>query len=85
LQFWKQGEDLAILLGSNRPHNKNQTKKQRKTKREKNKERLRTMKEILTLRFDCVTPILEIHLGNTMTWFLWDPTCFGDLISIRLL
>jgi hypothetical protein len=42
LQFWKQGEDSAILLASNRPHNKDQTKQQRKTEREKNRERLRT-------------------------------------------
>jgi hypothetical protein len=42
LQFWKQQEDSAILLASNRPHNKDQTKKQRKTEREKNGERLRT-------------------------------------------
>jgi hypothetical protein len=35
-------EYLAILLANNRPHNKDQTKKQRKTKKEKNKERLRT-------------------------------------------
>jgi hypothetical protein len=31
LQFWKQREDSAILLASNRPHNKDETKKQRKT------------------------------------------------------
>jgi hypothetical protein len=42
LQFWKQREDSAILLASNRPHNKDQTKKQRKTKREENSERVRT-------------------------------------------
>ncbi len=35
LQFQKQWEDSAILLASNRPHNKDQTKKQRKTEREK--------------------------------------------------
>jgi hypothetical protein len=39
---WKQWEDSAILLASNRPHKKDQTKKQRKTEREKNRERLRT-------------------------------------------
>jgi hypothetical protein len=42
LQFRKQREDSAILLASNRPHNKDKTKKQRKTEREKNRERLRT-------------------------------------------
>jgi hypothetical protein len=66
----------TILLVSNRPHNKDHTKKQRKTKREKNSERLRTIEEILTLRFDGVIPILEIHLGNTMTWFLWGSNLF---------
>jgi hypothetical protein len=35
LQFWKQREDSAILLASNRPHNKDQTKKQRKTERKR--------------------------------------------------
>jgi hypothetical protein len=65
-------EDLA----SNRPRNKDQTKKQRKTEREKNRERLRTTEEIFTLGFDCVTPILEIHLGNTMTWFMWGSNLF---------
>jgi hypothetical protein len=29
---WKQREDSAILLASNRPHNKDQTKKDRKGK-----------------------------------------------------
>jgi hypothetical protein len=33
LQFQKQREDSAILLASNRPHNKDQTKKQRKGKK----------------------------------------------------
>jgi len=42
LQFQKQREDSAILLASNRPHNKDQTKKHRKKEREKNKGRLRT-------------------------------------------
>ncbi len=42
LQFQKQQENSAILLASNRPHNKDQTKVQRKTEREKNRERLRT-------------------------------------------
>jgi hypothetical protein len=32
LQFQKQQKDSAILLASNRPHNKDQTKKHRKTK-----------------------------------------------------
>jgi len=32
LQFWKQREDSTILLASNRPHNKHQTKKDRKGK-----------------------------------------------------
>jgi hypothetical protein len=32
LQFRKQREDSAILLASNRPHNKDQTKKDRKGK-----------------------------------------------------
>jgi hypothetical protein len=41
LQFRKQQEDSAILLASNRPHNKDWTKKQRKTEREKNRERQR--------------------------------------------
>jgi hypothetical protein len=35
LQFRKQREDSAILLASNRPHNEDQTKKQRKTERER--------------------------------------------------
>ncbi len=65
-------EDLA----SNKPYNKDQTKKQRKTDREKNRERLRTIEEIFTLGFDCVTPILEIHLGNTMMWFMWGSNLF---------
>jgi hypothetical protein len=39
LQFWKQREDSAILLASNRPHNKDRTKKQRKKGKEKLKER----------------------------------------------
>jgi hypothetical protein len=69
-------EDLGILLTNNRPHNKNQTKKQRKIKKERNRERLRTTEEILTLGFDCVTPILETYLGNTMTWFLWGSNLF---------
>jgi hypothetical protein len=69
-------ENSGILLASNKPHNKDQTKKQRKIERGKNKERLRTTKEILTLGFDCVTPILEIHLGNIMTWFLWGSNLF---------
>ncbi len=42
LQIRKQWEDSAILLASNRPQNKDQTKKQRKTKREKNRGRQRT-------------------------------------------
>jgi hypothetical protein len=50
--------------------------KQRKTERENNRERLRTTEEIFTLGFDYVTPILEIHLGNTMTWFLWGSNLF---------
>jgi alpha-galactosidase/6-phospho-beta-glucosidase family protein len=39
LQIRKQWEDSAILLASNRPQNKDQTKKQRKTEREKNRGR----------------------------------------------
>ncbi len=50
--------------------------RQRKTERENNRERLRITEEILTLGFDCVTPILEIHLGNTMTWFMWGSNLF---------
>ncbi len=76
LQFWKQWENSAILLASNKPHNKDQTKKQIKTEGEKNKERLKTTEEILTLGFDYVTPILEIHLRNTMTWFMWGSNLF---------
>jgi hypothetical protein len=37
LQFWKQREHPAILLASNRPHNKDQTKKQIKTEQGKTK------------------------------------------------
>jgi hypothetical protein len=84
LQFYKQWEDSAILLDNNRPFNKDQTKQQRKIEREKNRERLRTIEEILTLGFDYVTPILEIHLGNTIG-FCGNPTYSGDLINIRLL
>jgi len=49
---------------------------QRPDKETKNRERLRTTEEIFTLGFDCVTPILEIHLGNTMTWFMWGSNLF---------
>jgi len=45
LQFWKQREDSAILLASNRPHNKDQTKKQRKTERERKLKERRTGKD----------------------------------------
>jgi hypothetical protein len=52
------------------------TKTRQRTKERQNREKLKTTEEILTLGFDCVTPILEIHLGNTMTWFMWGSNLF---------
>jgi hypothetical protein len=52
LQFWKQWEDSAILLASNRPHNKDQTKKDRKGKEQgktKNKWAYRKLSTYMTL------------------------------------